>query len=85
VKERPQADLTTFHTAQYVAAAMRLGARGFLLKTAPTEEIVDALRRVAAGGVVFRTEGEAIPEPSPVERRPRERQIIGAVAAGHTN
>ena len=45
--------VSTFQTAQYVDAAVRLGASGFLLKTAPTEEILAAIRRIAAGGTAF--------------------------------
>ena len=40
--------LTTFTSAQYVSTAMRLGARGYLLKTSPIDQIVDSIRRVAA-------------------------------------
>jgi DNA-binding NarL/FixJ family response regulator len=45
--------LTAYDYPQYVAAAMRLGASGFVLKTAPISELVDAIRRVAAGGLAF--------------------------------
>ncbi|CAN5568421.1 response regulator transcription factor [soil metagenome] len=76
--------LTTFHTGQYLAAAMRLGARGYLLKTSPIEEIVDAVHRVAGGGVAFMTGGEAVSEPTqPLSAQ--EAQIVRAVAAGLTN
>jgi DNA-binding NarL/FixJ family response regulator len=45
--------LTAYDYPQYVAAAMRLGASGFVLKTAPISELVDAIRRAAAGGLAF--------------------------------
>jgi DNA-binding NarL/FixJ family response regulator len=45
--------LTAYDYPQYVAAAMRLGAAGFVLKTAPIAELVEAIRRVAAGGLAF--------------------------------
>ena len=45
--------LSTFQTPQYVAAAVALGASGFVAKTAPTEDIVDAVRVVADGGTAF--------------------------------
>jgi DNA-binding NarL/FixJ family response regulator len=76
--------LTTFHTSQYLATAMRLGAKGYLLKTAPIEEIVDAVRRVAAGGVAFMTEGEAVGDTTQ-RLSAQEGQIVRAVAAGLTN
>lgn len=45
--------LTTFDLDEYVFGALRAGAAGFLLKTAETTALVDAVRHVAAGdGVV---------------------------------
>ncbi len=41
--------LTTFDLDDHVLDALRAGASGFLLKDTPPEEIVDAVRRVAAG------------------------------------
>jgi DNA-binding NarL/FixJ family response regulator len=41
--------LTTFNEDSYVRDALRLGASGFLLKVAPPERLVDAIR-VAANG-----------------------------------
>ena len=41
--------LTTFDTDEYVFEALRAGASGFLLKDAPREELVNAVRVVAAG------------------------------------
>ena len=41
--------LTTFHTDQYVVAALEAGASGFLLKDTPPRQIVAAVRAVAAG------------------------------------
>jgi len=45
--------MTAYDYPQYVEAALRLGAAGFVLKTAPTAELVDAIRRAAAGGLAF--------------------------------
>jgi DNA-binding NarL/FixJ family response regulator len=42
--------LTTFDEDEYVDAALRAGVSGFLLKVAPPEQLVEALRTVAAGG-----------------------------------
>jgi DNA-binding NarL/FixJ family response regulator len=44
--------LTTFHTDQYVVAALEAGAAGFLLKDARPEELLSAIRNVAAGDAV---------------------------------
>ncbi|MGP4110841.1 response regulator [Streptomyces sp. 4N509B] len=41
--------LTTFDLDEYVVEALRAGASGFLLKDAPAEELVQAIRVVAAG------------------------------------
>ncbi|MBE1487401.1 DNA-binding NarL/FixJ family response regulator [Plantactinospora soyae] len=41
--------LTTFDVDEYVLRALRAGASGFLLKDTPPAEIVQAIRRVAAG------------------------------------
>jgi DNA-binding NarL/FixJ family response regulator len=41
--------LTTFGLDEYVVEALRAGASGFLLKDAPPEDLVDAIRIVAAG------------------------------------
>jgi DNA-binding NarL/FixJ family response regulator len=42
--------LTTFDEDAYVEAALRLGVSGFLLKVAPPERLIDAVRTVAKGG-----------------------------------
>ena len=42
--------LTTFDEDEYVEAALRAGVSGFLLKVAPPERLIDAVRTVAAGG-----------------------------------
>jgi DNA-binding NarL/FixJ family response regulator len=41
--------LTTFDLDEYVVEALRAGASGFLLKDAPADELVQAIRVVAAG------------------------------------
>ena len=45
--------LTTFGLDQYILEALRAGASGFLLKDAPTTEVVAAVRAVAAGDAVL--------------------------------
>ena len=41
--------LTTFDAEEYVYAALQAGASGFLLKTAPPDRLLDAIRQVHAG------------------------------------
>jgi DNA-binding NarL/FixJ family response regulator len=45
--------LTTFDVDDYVYAALRAGASGFLLKDAPADELVRAVRVVAAGDALL--------------------------------
>jgi DNA-binding NarL/FixJ family response regulator len=45
--------LTAYDYPQYAEAALRMGASGFVLKTAPLAELLDAIRRVAGGGLAF--------------------------------
>ena len=45
--------LTTFDSDEYVYAALRAGASGFLLKDAPSEHLVAAVRVVAAGDALI--------------------------------
>lgn len=42
--------LTNYDDPLYVGMALRNGARGFLTKTEPNENIIDAIRKVASGG-----------------------------------
>ncbi|MFF3846435.1 response regulator [Streptomyces sp. NPDC002328] len=53
-KEAPQVVvLTTFHADEQVLRALRAGAAGFVLKDTPPADILDAVRRVAAGDPVL--------------------------------
>ena len=45
--------LTTFDLDQYVYAGLRAGASGFLLKDVPPNELISAIRSVAAGDAVI--------------------------------
>lgn len=45
--------LTTFDLHDYVRAALRAGASGFMLKDAPAEQLVDAIRIVAGGDALL--------------------------------
>ena len=60
--------LTTFHLDAYVTEALRAGASGFLLKEATADQLVEAVRVIAAG--------EAILAP-PVTRRLLETMAQG--------
>ena len=69
--------LTTFDLDEYVYDALRAGASGFLLKDRPPEELVSAVRIVAAGdallapSVTRRLVAEFASRPQQRARRPR--------------
>ena len=77
--------LSSFKTTQYVAAAIRFGAQGFLLKTAPLEELVEAIRQVGTGGSWFTAEQLRTGRAGYVALTPRERDVLGLVLGGHSN
>ncbi len=79
-----------------VFAAVRAGARGYLLKGADQEEVVRAITTVAGGGAVFGaalarriaeffTAGPSGPETAFPQLTAREREILDLVAAGRSN
>jgi DNA-binding NarL/FixJ family response regulator len=73
--------LTAYDYPQYADAALRLGAAGFVLKTAPLTELVHAIERAASGGLAFAV------RPLPGGRRMslRELQVVRLVVDGRTN
>ncbi len=74
--------LTAYDYPQYADAALRLGAAGFVLKTAPIAELLDAIHRVAAGGMAFavRPTGSGV-----VRLTTRERDVVRLVVDGRSN
>lgn len=91
--------LTTFDLDEYVYAAVRAGASGFLLKDAPPEDLVRALRIVASGEALLapsvtrrlleefasRPESPAGPPPALETLTPRELEVLRLVARGLSN
>jgi DNA-binding NarL/FixJ family response regulator len=85
--------LTMFDDDDMLVAALKSGARGYLLKGASHTDIVQALQTVARGGAVFGagpadrllnhlTGRNAVPFPALTTR---EREILGMLAAGGGN
>ena len=72
--------LTSYDYPQYADAAMRLGASGFVVKTAPTAELLDAVRRAASGGMAF-----GVRPGRGVVLSDRERQVVELIVAGSSN
>jgi DNA-binding NarL/FixJ family response regulator len=87
--------LTMFEDDETVFAALRAGARGYLLKGAGQEDILTAVRAVVAGqmvigpGVAQRlTEHLSRPQPASAafpELTGREREVLDLIARGHNN
>jgi DNA-binding NarL/FixJ family response regulator len=81
--------LTMVDDDDAVAAAMQVGARGYLLKGAVQEEVLAALRTVAAGGAVFGP--GAARHVLSAGRRPvadlteREAEVLALIADGRSN
>jgi len=84
--------LTMHKDHAYVAEALRAGVRGYVLKSRGAEEMLEALREVARGGVYLspglsREVAESFlrgdkPAESPLS--PREREVLQLVAEGKT-
>jgi DNA-binding NarL/FixJ family response regulator len=88
--------LTMYEDDDSVFAAMRAGARGYLLKGAQQDEIARAIRSVAAGEVIFGPgvarrvlgflTGPPVPAADPFpELTVREREVLDLIAAGRPN
>jgi DNA-binding NarL/FixJ family response regulator len=92
--------ITTFDLDDYVVEALRAGASGFLLKDATGEELVHAVRVVAAGNALLAPAvtrrlldryARRLPPPSPPRSAllqsltNREQQVLALVARGYSN
>ena len=91
--------LTTFDLDEHAFAALRAGASGFLLKDAPAEEVLAAIRTVHAGDAVIAPsttrrllEHVAADLPTPLAEddaisalTSREREVMTEIARGATN
>ncbi len=91
--------LTTFDLDEYVFAALRAGASGFLLKDAPAEQLIDGVRVVAAGeamlspSVTRQVVREFARLPPATDRlpaalnqlTPREMEVLRLLAKGRSN
>ncbi|CAM2885893.1 response regulator transcription factor [Prescottella defluvii] len=91
--------MTTFDVDEHALGALRAGASGFLLKDTPPEDLVSAIRSVAAGDAVVsprvtkRLIARFISDDVPPSRDPamldvltdREREVLCLVAGGLSN
>ena len=89
--------LTTFDLDEYVYEALRAGASGFVLKDDPPEQLLAAIRVVAAGDALLSpaitkrviAQFTHIPRPAPPqgldELTDRELDVFRLIARGHSN
>ncbi|MEV4873842.1 response regulator transcription factor [Streptomyces syringium] len=90
--------LTTFDADEYLAAALRAGASGFLLKDTDPEQLVRAVRTLAAGASVLdpgvtraviggylAAEAETTAASAVQALTPREREVLAHLGAGLAN
>ncbi len=94
----PTIILTTFDDDELVLAGIKSGAKGYLLKDVSLEELVGAIKTVAAGGSMvkpavtqrllkglqnMRTEFSSLDRPDPLTER--ETEILRLMAGGYSN
>ncbi len=82
--------LTTYDTDADIVRAVEAGARGYLLKDAPTDVLADAIRRAARGETVLAPPvaarlADRLRAPARPELTGREVQVLGLVARGLSN
>ncbi|MEU1982293.1 response regulator transcription factor [Nocardia sp. NPDC019395] len=97
--EPPVLVLTTFDDDQLLSGALRAGAAGFLLKDSPAEDLIRAVRTVAAGGAwldpgvtgrvlsTYRTSAAAAPVAPPTggDLTSREYEVLALIGRGRAN
>ncbi|HEV2070838.1 MAG TPA: response regulator transcription factor [Acidimicrobiales bacterium] len=89
--------ITTFDLDEYVYGALRAGASGFLLKDAPEDQLIAAIKVAADGGSLFSRSvtrrlieefARRSPRPVPAEMAdltPRELEVLKLLAGGLAN
>ncbi|HEY8180884.1 MAG TPA: response regulator transcription factor [Thermoanaerobaculia bacterium] len=88
----PTLILTTFEDSAVVLEGIRAGARGFMLKDVSYEQLIHAIRSIAAGETMFqpaitqRLLRNVAAGPPPEEKlTEREREVVRLMAGGYSN
>ncbi|MGD1118322.1 MAG: response regulator transcription factor [Dehalococcoidales bacterium] len=84
--------LTSFKEKEYVEGALKAGASGYLLKNVSADELVNAIRRAAAGQPSLSPEAAQVliqkvnePPPPGQDMTGREREILALMVQGFSN
>lgn len=80
--------LSMYDNQEYVATSIRAGASGYVLKNAPSREIVAAIEAIATGGTFYSAEVTlklVSRKPEENELTPREVQVLVGLAKGLDN
>jgi DNA-binding NarL/FixJ family response regulator len=80
--------LSMYDNHEYIATSIRAGASGYVLKNAPSKEIIAAIEAIATGGTFYSAEVAlklATKKPDETELTPRESQVLIGLAQGLNN
>ncbi|MGV8860609.1 MAG: response regulator [Pseudomonas sp.] len=80
--------LSMYDNHEYIATSIRAGASGYVLKNAPSKEIIAAIEAIATGGTFYSAEVAlklATRKPDETELTPRESQVLIGLAQGLNN
>ena len=80
--------LSMYDNREYVLSALRAGACGYVLKDAPSSEIISAIKGVAVGGTYYSTtvaKALAVAGTTPPLLTDREKEVLILLAQGDSN
>jgi DNA-binding NarL/FixJ family response regulator len=80
--------LSMHDKAEYVMQSIQAGARGYVLKDAPSQDIVHAIETVRSGGIYYSAAlARQLTQPLPVREllTQREREVLQHIANGESN